>query len=171
MNPGHRQYSEKYSEINELIAFQGAAEHLNNNNLYKIYLLCPKLANHVFINQDNLMGLLGSFRDYFNRSIAQQNILFEEDEPHHHHQFSQPDTGLLVLLVPPNLIVCLDSTLLLQTDQIIFEAILGAYLNAEDEKFFTSSHFNMEKIRQWITQDSNSDSDPDFDLPPNTDYA
>ncbi|MSP53050.1 MAG: hypothetical protein EXR81_02205 [Gammaproteobacteria bacterium] len=158
MTSAQQQYFEKHSEINKLIASQGAADHLTNNKLYKIYLLCPKLTNHVFINQTDRISFLASFRDYFNRAIEEQNILFEEDEPHHHHQFSQHGTGLLVLLAPPNLIVCLDSRLLLQTDQIICECIVGVYLSAEDEKIFTSSHFNMETIRQWIVKDQDSES-------------
>jgi hypothetical protein len=166
-----QQNFERSNEIERLIAFHGATKYLNNNKLYKIYLLCPKFSNHIFINQDNLIGFLGSFRDYFNQIIAQQNILFEEDMPHHHHHFSQPDTSLLALLVPPNLIVCMDSMLLLQTDKIIHECILAVYLTPEDEKFISSSHFNMEKIRGWIDEYSDSSSDTNFDLSATANYA
>jgi hypothetical protein len=158
-------------EIDRLIEFYGASAPLAHNKLYKVYLLCPKLMNHVSVKDENLVSLLGSFRDYFNSHAAQQNILFEEDQPHHLHHFSHPDTSLLVLLAPPNLIVCIDGRLLLQAEKIITECILGMYLTAEAEKFSMSTHFSMEKIRRWIDKDSDSSANTDFDLPTNTDYA
>lgn len=169
MTPNNHSISEEDSTIDQLLAFYGANEYLSNNKLYKVYLLCPKLSNHIVLKSNNLASFLASFQEHLRECASCHSILFEEDYPHRHHQFSQPDTSLLVLLVPPNLIVYVDGSLLLQAERIILESILGVYLNAEEEKFYRSAHFNMEKVRQWIGEVP--EATMTTDIPPNVDYA
>jgi hypothetical protein len=141
------------AEINNMINFYGASEYLANNKLYKIYLLCPKLYSHLHANDEHTISFLNSFRTYLNEWAKRQTILFEEDQPHQHHQFSNPGASLLVLLVPPHLIICIDGNLSLQTEKIILECILGAYLNSSEPHFHKNTQFDMEKIRQWVEPD------------------
>lgn len=162
--------NQENSNIDQLIAFYGAGEYLSNNKLYKVYLLCPKLSNHIILKSNNLASFLGSFQNHLHECASCHSILFEEDDPHRHHQFSQPDTSLLVLLVPPNLIVYIDGSLLLQAERIIIESILGIYLNAQEQKFYRSAHFNIEKVKQWIGEVPDT-NDVSGDILPNVDYA
>ena len=169
MIPTSQLNSDQDSSIEQLLAFYGANEYLSNNKLYKVYLLCPKLANHVVLKSNNLATFLASFQDHLRECASCHSILFEEDYPHRHHQFSQPDTSLLVLLVPPNLIIYVDGNLLLQAERVILECILGVYLNAEEKKFYRSAHFNMETVREWIGETPATKMS--VDVPPTVDFA
>jgi hypothetical protein len=167
----NKQVFSPQSNIDSLIAFNGAEHYLSENKLYKVYLLSPQLVNHVFINKNDSIHLLSSFSEYATEVLSRQAVLFDEDEPQKLHHLSSLDMSLLVLLVPPHLIMSIDGQLFLQFEKMIPECVLGAYLMSDEEQFFISTNFNMEKLRQWIKEDSDFDSANDTDFGFNCNYA
>ena len=138
------------SDLDNLIEQCNVNDYLSTNQLYKIYILCSELCHHVTVVDEHTLRFLSSFLKHFAQETEHHTILFEDEEPNKQHRFSAKGTSLLVLVVPPHLIICVDGNLHLEQEKIILECILGAFLSNDSKQFFKSSHFNMEKVKDWI---------------------
>lgn len=134
-------------------------EELQLGKLYKIYMLTPLMEKYFHVDDPNTLSFQEGFLEYFNQVMLGQEILFVEDEPRKHHGFAQNDRAMVVMLVPPDLVFCINGSLVLKKDQLILESILGVYLFKESDQFFTNSMFEAEKVKQWII-DRNSQPTP-----------
>lgn len=134
-------------------------EELQQGKLYKIFMLTPLLEKYFHVDDPSTVSFLEGFLEYFNEVMLDQEILFAEDEPRKHHHFAQNDRAMIVMLVPPDMVFCINGNLVLKKNQLIMESILGVYLFNESDQFFTNSMFKVEVVKQWII-DRNSQPTP-----------
>ena len=125
-------------------------EVLKSGDLHKIFIACPYLEKHINVDNPGTITFLESFLSYFNDIVKRQRVLFSEDEPRKVHRFSRSENAMLVLLVPPHLIICVNGQLLIKGNEVILESILGVYLFKDSEQFFNSSKFSASKVKQWL---------------------
>jgi hypothetical protein len=125
-------------------------EELQCGKLYKIFMLSPLHEKYFRVDSPGNITFIEGFLDYFNDVMRGQTILFAEDDPRNHHHFSQNDRVMFVMLVPPNLVLCIDGNLLLKKNHIILESILGVYLFNDSDQFFTNSKFSSHHVKQWL---------------------
>lgn len=125
-------------------------EELQQGKLYKIFMLSPLLEKYFHVDDPSTVTFLEGFLEYLNQAMHDQEILFAEDEPRKHHLFAQNDRVMVVMLVPPDLVFCINGNLVLKKNQLILESVLGVYLFNESDQFFTNSMFSAEKVKQWI---------------------
>lgn len=127
-------------------------DELECGKLYKIFMLIPLEEKYFNVASPGSIRFTENFLEYFNRVMLQETVLFTEDNPREHHQFAQSDRAMLTLLVPPNLVLCINGDLVLKKDQVIKECILGVYLFNDSDQFFTNIDFDSHLVGNWLVE-------------------
>jgi hypothetical protein len=113
-------------------------------------LLCPDAHQYIQIENSGKISFIPEFINYLNNTLDKLPIYFSDDNPRQYHRFAQPGNVMLTLLIPPNMIVCVDGKLGLKKDKLILEGILGGYLYNDSDQFYQHESFDPEKVKQWI---------------------
>jgi hypothetical protein len=112
-----------------------------NEDLHRVYLLCPAGHEHVRVGDAEMIHFRDSFDKHLDEIVKEQPILFEDDLPSHWQKSLKHDAVMLVLEVPSESIVSVNGQLFLEQKKINTNNVMGGYFADNVEQFLAHEKF------------------------------
>jgi hypothetical protein len=152
-------YNNPMGEINEKnLAFDpsnsGGVEAVNNIDqldqavlsrmgISRVFLLCSELEHYLQVTDPGTIVFNEKFLSYFNKLVATQTIIIDQNKLHEMMKYSDSEASALVLLVTETDIISVNGALSVKSENITEADIMGAYLLRDNKQFFANDRFDL----------------------------